>query len=171
MTFWNRFRHDTNAAAATELALILPGVALIIMNVSDLGLYIYTRMQVGLAAQEAAGTARINCSTVAKLPTSTNCSGIATAMTNASQKTTLGSTVTVVTQGEGFYCPTSAGALQPVATSPTPATCTAETGLNSAPGYYIQIRANKTYNPVFRGATVTSYLVKNISRDAWMRLI
>jgi Flp pilus assembly protein TadG len=171
MTFWNRFRRDTRGGTAAEMALILPGVAFIIMNVTDLGLYTYTRMQVGLAAQEAAGTARVKCTTAAQMPTSTNCSGITTAMNTASQKTTLGSTVTVVTQGEGYYCPTSGGALQAVTTTPTPATCTAATGLSSAPGYYIQIRATKTYKPVFQGATVTSYLVKSISRDAWMRLI
>ncbi len=102
-----RYLRDSSGGAAAELALVLPGLAFIALNVTDLSVYIYSRMQVDLAAQEAAGAARVECdgSTAAKgLPATTSCTNLTTAMNAAVQVTSLGPNVSVSATDEKYYC-------------------------------------------------------------------
>lgn len=173
---------NTSGTAAAEMALILPGIAFITLNLVDLSMYIYTKMQVDLAAHEAVGAARVLCNTAAQLPATINCgSTLSSTMTAAAQSTTLGSTVSIVPNStvEKYYCANSSGVLMSVAvatatatTTPAlPANCSATvTGSTSAPGIYIQTTASKAFSPVFPGASVAAFLTTPITRTAWLRL-
>jgi Flp pilus assembly protein TadG len=170
------FLRDCRGAAAAEFALVLPLLAYIFLNVADLSLYLWSKMQVDLAAQEAVGSARALCdgTTAAKaIPATTGCTSLSTTMTSAAQSTSLGSTVTLGTAGEAWYCTTSAGALTQVAavgaTPPTDCSATL-TGSTVAPGDYISITASHTYNPIFPSATIAAALPSPITSTAWMRL-
>ena len=174
MTMLRRLLGNSRATASAEMALILPGVAFILLNVADLGIYIYTKMQVDLAAQEAVGAARVLCDQASELPATVNCgSSLTTTMTSAAQSTTLGSTVTIAGTAEAYYCANSGGTLVQVAAANAtpPATCTATvSGSTSAPGIYLQTTASKTFSPIFPGASVAAVLPATITRTAWMRL-
>lgn len=166
---------DTSGAVAAEMALILPAIAFVLLNVVDLSLYIYTKMQVDLAAHEAVGAARARCDTAAELPATVNCGGadLDDAMISAAGSTTLGSTVTIASTIEKYYCASASGTLDEVAlTSETPPPdCSATVGgSTSAPGLYINTTASHSFNPVFPGATVAALLPATITRTAWMRL-
>ncbi len=167
---------DTRGAAAAEMAMILPAIAFIMLNVVDFSVYTYTKMQVDLAAHEAVGAARVLCdeSEAAKgLPATTNCTGVDTIMASAAQSTTLGSTVSIASTVEKYYCANSGGTLVEVAlaSATPPADCSATvSGSTSAPGIYIQTTASKTYSPIFPGASVAALLPAAITRTAWMRL-
>lgn len=174
MTRLARFLGDTRATAAAELALILPGIAFVLLNVVDLSMYIWTRMQVDLAAHEAVGAARVLCDTSAKLPATTNCGGsLNSTMTAAAQTTSLGNRVTIGTPTEAYYCSTSSSTLVSVAAvgATPPANCSATlTGSTSAPGDYISVTASLTFSPLFPGVSVASLMPATITRTAWLRL-
>lgn len=169
-----RLLRDCRAAAASELALILPGAAFIVLNIVDVSAYIYTKMQVDLAAHEAVGAARVLCDTAAELPATVNCgSTLSSTMTAAAQTTSLGNGVTLSGTTEKYYCANSGGTLVEVAAANAtpPATCTATvSGSTSVPGIYIQTTASRAYSPVFPGATVVAAFPATIARTAWLRL-
>jgi len=172
------FLHNTGGAAAAEFALVLPLLAYIFLNVADLSMYIWSKMEVDLAAQSAVGAARYTCdgtSATKAVPATvgTNCSGYAAAMLSAAQTTSLGTNVTLPATSEGWYCATSTGALTLVAAaSATPPTdCSATlAGSTVAPGDYINSTASLTFSPMFPGATIAAALPATITSTAWMRL-
>lgn len=174
MTVLRAFLHNSRAAAAAEMALILPGIAFVLLNVVDLSTYIYAKMQVDIAAHEAVGAARVLCDTAAELPATVNCGGtLSSTMTSAAQTTTLGTNVTLSSTGEGYYCATAAGelTLRAAANAVPPADCSLTvTGSTSAPGIYLRTTASYPYSPVFPGASVASLLTTPITRVAWIRL-
>ncbi|WP_375293464.1 TadE family protein [Novosphingobium sp. G106] len=114
---------DCHAVAAVEMALVLPILAFIVLNITDLAIYAYSRMQVDLAAQAAVGAARALCNTSAtnrQLPAKQNCTGVDAAIVAAAQTTSLGSSVSLTgTSGdhstEGYYCADNTSTLQLVA--------------------------------------------------------
>jgi Flp pilus assembly protein TadG len=172
------FWRDCSAAAAAELALLLPGLVFIALNVTDLSVYIYARMQVDLAAQEAVGAARVLCNDATKLPaTTTSCNTTLNAtMLAAAQSTHLGTGVTLVSGSltEKYYCADSTGQLKPdagYALASPPANCSGVlSGSTAAPGDYISVTASYNYTSVFPGASVASLLPAPIQRRAWIRL-
>lgn len=169
-----RFIFDTRAAAAAEMALVLPALAFIFLNVADLGMYIFTKMQVDLAANEAVGAARVLCDTSAKLPAKQNCgSTLDSTMLAAAQTTSLGTNLTLGASTEAFYCSTSSSALTQVAAynGTPPTTCSGTiAGSTAKPGDYISVTASYTFSPLFPGASVAATLPGTISRTAWLRL-
>ncbi|WP_165938464.1 TadE/TadG family type IV pilus assembly protein [Parafrankia sp. BMG5.11] len=170
-----KFLRDKSGAAAAELALILPAFAFILLNVVDLSVYLYSKMQVDLAAQEAVGAARVLCDTDAELPATqgANCPALTATMLAAAQSTSLGSNVSLGTPAEAFYCTTSGGVLTQVAAigATVPANCSAVvTGSTASPGNYIAVEASYPFSPVFPGASVAAFLPKRITRTAWLRL-
>lgn len=173
-----RLSRDCSGTAAVELALFLPAIAFIMLNVVDLSMYIYAKMQVDLAAHEAVGYVRATCDTATKLPATypdnTHCKSTLIAdMTSAAQSTSLGTGVTVNTPTEAYYCADAGGTLIQVAaiSATPPATCTGTvSGSTSAPGIYMQSTASYTFTPVFPGASVASALTSPITRTAWIRL-
>jgi len=156
------------------MALILPGVVFIGLNLTDLSVYIYTKMQVDLAAQEAVGAARSLCYTAAQLPATINCgSSLQPTMLSAARKTSLGTKITLGMPTEKFYCANSSSTLVAVkdADKKPPATCKDTiTGSTAKPGDYISVTASYTFTPVFPGASVAAYMPATIQRTAWMRL-
>lgn len=166
-----RFGGDTRAMAAAEMALVFPVVGFITVNVVDLGTYMYSKMQVDIAAQQAAGTVRSLCTN----PSAANCgSTYLTQMQSAAQQTTLGTAVNLVgSPTESYYCANASGTLVLVATPPStpPTTCAATvSGSTSRPGSYIGTTTTYTYAAVFPGFSVASYLSTPIQSTAWIRL-
>lgn len=167
------FLRDTRAAAAVEMALILPAVAFIIVNVADATMYVYSKMQVDLAAQEAAGFARATCDTPAELPATLNCAGLVDAMTTAAQTTSLGADVTLDAPEAAWFCSNESSQLIEVAAidAVPPADCSATLdGSTAVPGEYISVTANYAFSPIFPTASVASALPSTIQRTAWIRL-
>jgi Flp pilus assembly protein TadG len=180
------FWRDTRGAAAAEFVLCLTMLTIPLLNVINIGLYAYERMQVESAAEAAVQMAWHTCSASTQLPTK-NCSGIAATMLTAAQSaTSLSTNVTMATTTsaatsaivEGYYCSNGSGALTQVGTLGTPSTvpgsvpstCTSViTGSTVTPGDYIQATASAPYASLFSGLSLIS-LPTTITRTAWMRL-
>ena len=174
MTLRGHLLRNCDGAAAAELALILPSIAFILLNVVDLSTYIYAKMQVDLAAHEAVGAARVLCATSAQLPATLNCgTTLPGTMDAAAQSTSLNSGVTLSGTAEGYYCASTSGDLVKVAdaSATPPVDCSATVaGSTSAPGDYIRTTASYAFSPIFPGASVASYLTSPLVRTSWMRL-
>jgi Flp pilus assembly protein TadG len=162
---------DRRGVAAIELGIFASFLALALANVTDASIYIYQRMQVENATEVAAQAALKTCST--QLPATTNCPGLSTAMQNALQSTSLGTSVTFVTgfPKEGYYCINSSNALQYVSdVSSKPADCTAAGTPALQPGDYIQVQTSFSFQPFFPGFSIASTFATPINRTAILRL-
>ncbi len=161
-----------------EFALTIGLLVLPLLNVMDLGFYVYQRMLLDNAAQVAVQKAWATCTTPANLPATpqnyANCPGLLTTMTAAAQSTSLGTRVTIVAPTEDFKCVSTSGtALVSTNTFPTVPTkkCDQYGGFASdTPGDYIQVTASFSYSPLFTGITVAGLLTTPITRTASMRL-
>jgi len=164
---WRAYVKNRAGAAAAEFALVLTMLTIPLLNVFDIGVYVYDRMQLDNAAQVAVQTAWAQCAPSGNVPATVNCPGLAAAMTTALRTTPLGSDVTITSTTESYCCP-GAGTIScqgPVATT-TPTSCSS----GQAPGDYIFITASYTYAPVYSSLSVASLLTSPIVRTAWMRL-
>jgi len=165
--FYGRYHVDQKGAAAAEFALVLILLAIPILNVVDVGIYVYQRMELDNAAQMAAQQVRSTCNIPTLLPAKTNCTGFSTAVTAGAQSTPLGNAVSV-TSVEGNYCVDSSGALVSVGAAKNCSTVNPTSG--DVPGDYIQITASYNYAPFFSAVSLASILTSPITRTAWMRL-
>jgi Flp pilus assembly protein TadG len=162
---------DQRGVAAVEFGLFSVILIVSLANVTDVSIYIYQQMQVENATQVAVQAASKTCST--KLPATTNCPALLTAMQNALQSTSLGTAVTLQTGSptEGYYCINTSGALQYVSdVSSKPADCTAAGMPALQPGDYIQIQTTFTYKSLFQRLSVASTFPTPINRTAFLRL-
>jgi Flp pilus assembly protein TadG len=158
--------------AAIEFGLFAIFLSLGLANVADVSIYIYQRMQAENATQVAAQAAWKACD-LSHLPATTNCPGLATAVQNAIQSTSLGTRVSLISgsPSEGYYCVNSANALQYVSNvSSKPADCTAAGMPSLQPGDYIQVQTTFAYAPLFPGLSVASTFATPINKTAIMRL-
>jgi len=164
-----RFCTDTGAVAAVEMALVLPAIGFIAINVVDFATYLYSKMQVDIAAQQAVGVVRAKCGG-ADLSNATCGTTYKTAMTDAAQQTSLGTAVTVGSPTEDYYCadPTT-GTLVVVGSKPKTCSGTVK-GSKSAPGTYLGATVSYKYSPIFPRVSVASYLGSSIQSTAWIRL-
>ncbi len=179
----------SEGAAAVELALITPMLVVAMLNIVDVSVYAYNRMQVQNAAQMGAEAAWATCNenTPSELPATntTACPNLQTAVSSAITKTMLGSKVTLSASSpaEAYYCTTTSGGLQLVGTGPgtvgsppakpSPDTCAAVAGASdpsAEPGDYVQINVSYTYTPIFAGVTVVGLLGATVTQSVWMRL-
>ncbi len=170
------YHYQQSGAAAVEFALVLSLLTIPVLNVVDLSLYGWDRMQVDYAAQMGAQAGWAICNQASNLPATpnsyANCPNMPTAVTTALQSTSLGTNVTLTTTTEAYYCVvggllTNVGAV----TSPKPANCLSAGGLASdVPGDYVQITASYTYKPVFPAVSIASVLATTITRTAWTRM-
>lgn len=158
-------------AAAAEFALLLTLLAIPILNVVDLGIYGYQRMELDNAAQVGAQAAwAIVPHCTLPLTVGSNCTSLASKINTAVQSTPLGTKVTV-TSVENYYCVNSAGNLVVVGTLQSkPSNCSSVGAPSGTPGDYILVTASYTYTPVFTGVSVTSLLTSPITRASLMRL-
>src|SRR5258708_11613416 len=108
---------DQGGVAAIEFGLFSIFLSLALVNVADVSIYIYQRMQVENATQVAAQAAWKACD-LPQLPATlnSNCPGLATAIQNALASTSLGARVSLVSgsPSEGYYSVNSSNPLQSV---------------------------------------------------------
>lgn len=171
-----RWWTEEAGAAAAEFAMFIVFLVPLLLNLIDLGYYVYVRMQVENAAQSGAQAAWANCS---KDPASaTNCPNLSTAVTSAVQSTNLGTGVTWTNSanmwsgtppGVTFYCPNSATNSLVQQNAKTPA-CSSTTSTGTAPGTYAKISVSYTFTPIFSGATIASLLPATITSTTYQRL-
>ena len=162
---------DRRGVAAIEFGFFAVLLSIALANVADVSIYIYQRMQVENATEIAAQAALKTCA--AKLPATVNCPGLNTAMQNALQSTSLGTSVAFASgsPAEGYYCVNSSNALQYVsAVTSKPADCTAAGTPALQPGDYIQVQTTFTYRSIFPGLSVAGTFPTPITRTAMMRL-
>ncbi|MBN9544769.1 MAG: pilus assembly protein [Alphaproteobacteria bacterium] len=160
------YRQGQCGAAAAEFALVLSLLAIPILNVVDVGIYVYGRMELDNSAQAAVQRAWSLCAVTGKVPAIGNCTGVSGAMAAAAQNTPLGTSVTITSTSEQYCCPGVTLSCQgPVGTT-TPTNCTS----GAAPGDYIFATASYSYTPLFAGVSVASLLTTPIVRTASMRL-
>jgi Flp pilus assembly protein TadG len=166
---------DQRGVAAIEFGIFSVLLAFALVNVTDVSIYIYQRMQAENATEVAAQAAWKACD-LTVLPLTTDCSTLAasaTAVQNALGSTSLGTSVSLVSGSPsvGYYCVNSSNALQYVsAISSKPADCTAAGTPSLQPGYYIQVQTTFTYTPIFPGMSISSTFPTPINRTAIMRL-
>ena len=165
-------RADRRGVAAIEFAVFAGLISIGMLNVTDIAVYVYQRMQVEYATQAGAQAAWHTCN-LNQLPATNNCSGLNTAVTNAVQSTSLGTRVTLQSgsPAEGYYCVNSSNALQYVAdVNHKPTDCSSVGSPGLLPGDYIQIATTFAYAPMFPGITVAGTFTTPITRTALMRL-
>jgi len=166
---------DLRGVAAIEFGIFAPLLFLALVNVVDVTIYLYQRMQVQNATEVAAQAAWKTCD-LTVLPLTTDCSTLAasvTAVQNALGSTSLGTAVSLVSGSPsvGYYCVNSSNALQYVSNiSSKPADCTAAGTPSLQPGYYIQVQTTFTYAPIFPGMSISSTFPTPINSASLMRL-
>jgi Flp pilus assembly protein TadG len=165
-------RADRRGVVAIEFAIFAGILSFAILNVIDISIYIYQRLEVENATQMAAQAAWKSCD-LSNLPATTNCSALSNAVQNAVHSTSLGSRVTVQSgsPSEGYYCLNSSDALQYVSgVTSKPADCSAAGMSNLQPADYIRVDTTFTYTPLFPGISVAESFATPITKSAWMRL-
>jgi Flp pilus assembly protein TadG len=163
---------DQRGVAAVEFGFFAVFLSLALVNVADVSIYIFQRMQAENATQVAAQAAWKACD-LPQLPATTNCPALATAVLNALQSTSLGTRVSLISgsPSEGYYCVNSSNVLQHVSdVTSKPADCTAAGMPSLQPGDYIQVQTTFTYAPLFPGLSVTGTFPTPINRTAFVRL-
>jgi Flp pilus assembly protein TadG len=163
------FHRDEKGLAAIEFALIAGTLCVGLLNCVDVGIYAFKHMEVENAAQMGAQAAWKTCDS-SHIPATTACPGMSTAVTQAVQATSLGTSVTVASSTEGYYCVNSSGVLTYMSdTSSKPSSCSSVGG-TASPADYIVIQATYTYAPIFPGVTVASTFPTTLSKTTYMRL-
>ncbi len=158
---------DERAAAALEVVIWVSVLAIPILNIVDVGFYLFQKMQLEYSTQAAARAVWTKCDLV-YLPATTRCTGVNTAVTNAAQAaSSLTTAVTASITSEGYYCQVGSS-LVSTGTPLAAGTTTCANGARS--GDYVQITGSYTYTPLFRGVSVTSYLTTPITKTVWARL-
>lgn len=185
------YGRDRRGAAAAEFAVVLPLLTLPLLNVVDLGVYAYQRMQLENAALTGADQVRVLCNTSPSKPpaTGTNCGVTTTQVINFIHNTSLGNSVSLAATSpvvEAYYCTLTNGALQQVGTPGSPgsppslagSTCSAYTAPQgqqwsnptAAPSDYILISVSYPFTPVFSALSVVSLLASPITATGWSRV-
>jgi len=171
------FRSDKRGTSAIELSFFLGLLAFGMLNVADISIYIYQRMEVENATQMGVQAAWSNCDpTQGQVPAmfpAGNCPNLTTNITTAVTSTSLGANVQLQSgsPSEGYYCVNSSGTLQYVSSvSSKPADCTAAGTPSNQPGDYITVATTYAYAPLFPGITVAGAFTTPITKTAFMRL-
>jgi len=167
-----KFAADQRGVAAIEFGLFFILLALAFVNVTDVSIYIYQRMQAENATQVGAQAAFKTCDST-QLPATVNCPGLTNAVQAAIHSTSLGTSVALASgfPTEGYYCINASNALQYVSSvAAKPADCTAAGTPALQPGDYIQVQTTFPYTPIFPGLSISSTFPTPINRTAIMRL-
>lgn len=165
-------RTDQRGVVAIEFAIFAGLLCFAILNVVDISIYIYQRMQVENATEMAAQAAWRNCD-LPSLPATTNCAALTNAVQSALHSTSLGTGVALQggSPSEGYYCVNSSNALVYVSNvTNKPADCSAVGMPSLQPADYIRIDTTFTYKSLFPGVTVADAFATPITKTAWMRL-
>jgi Flp pilus assembly protein TadG len=166
-----RLRKDSRGVAAIEFAFIAGFLSVSILNVADVAMFLFDRLQVENAAEMGVQAVWAACD-LNHVPAANKCSGVSNTITTAVHSTALGSHVSVANGSptEGYYCVNSSGALQYMGdVNNKPADCSGAGVATNGAGDYIQVQVTYTYAPIF-SFTVASVLPTTISETASMRL-
>lgn len=166
-------RSNRSGTASIEFGLIAGTLVLVMLNGVEVARYYYAKMELENAVHMAAQAVWDECETTAQIPTNSNCSGRNTRMTNALQSSSLGNSVTLSSgfPTEQWFCVHSGtGALSPAgATKPTD--CSGYNGLaTEQAGYYITVRGQYTYSPIFTTITLGSAMPTTVTSTTMVRL-
>jgi Flp pilus assembly protein TadG len=168
------FRKDSRGVAGIEFAVFAGLLCAAIVNVSDISIYLYKRMQVENAALMGTMSALKACDP-SHLPATINCPGLTAAVIAAIQSTSLGNAVTLSggTVSEGYYCINSSNALQYMSdvSQTKPADCSAAGMAALRPADYLQVRVTFTYSPIFAGLSVAGLFTTPITKSAMVRML
>lgn len=167
-------RSDQQGTSAIEFSFFAGLLSLGLLNMTDVSIYIYQRMEVENATEIGAQAAWKLCDPFkGYVPATTNCPGLTTTVTNAVQSTSLGTKVSLQSgsPAEGYYCVNNSGSLQYVSSvSSKPADCTAAGMPNLQPGDYVTVTTTFVYAPLFPGITVARNFATPITKTAMMRV-
>ena len=165
---------DARGTSAIEFSFFAGLLSLAILNITDISVYIYKRMELENATQMAAQAAFKTCDpSNGYLPATTNCPGLNTAVTNALQSTSLGTQVQLQSgsPAEGYYCLNSSGSLQYVSSvSQKPSDCSAVGKATLQPEDSIKMSTRYAYTPMFPGVSVAGAFTTPITKTAMIRL-
>jgi Flp pilus assembly protein TadG len=174
---------DCRGVAAIEFAFIAGFLSIAVVNVSDISIYIYQRMEVENAAQIGTMSAVKTCiplSTAQQtqppaLPATLNCAGLNAAVTAAIQSTSLGNKIALSGTGisEGYYCVNSSNTLQKVelVSNPPPPDCSKAGMASLQPADYLMVSVAFNYAPLFGGISVAGLFANPINKTAMVRMI
>jgi Flp pilus assembly pilin Flp len=169
--FLGVYARGTRGAAAAEFALIATVMSLPLLNVIDVGSYIYSKMEMQNATQTGAQEAWL-LGTTCTLPltkTGNSCAGTyANSIKAAVHGGSLGPLVcpSSCSINEVYGCVNGAGNLVFTAISAGQPTCSDD----SLGGDYVQVTGTYAYRPMVSGVSVTSLLTTPISYTATMRI-
>jgi Flp pilus assembly protein TadG len=168
------FPQDACATAAIEFAGAAMFLVMGLLNATDLGYYMYQRMEVENAAHAGAQAAWKTCyDQSSMLPATENCPGLNGAITTAIQSTSLGNAVALASgyPTEGYYCVNSSNVLQSVGSlSAKPSDCSAAGSSTTSPGDYVQVEVTYAYSPLFAVSVMGLSSVRSIIKTSWMLL-
>jgi hypothetical protein len=136
-------------AVLVELAIITPVIIIMIISISDIGLFAFRQMQVQHAAQTGAQYASHNYKPndpLFSLPS--YLSAISSAVVNDDNGTTYAISATPAPTSPFCACPTSTGL--------SAATCASICTDGSTAGSYVTVSADATYNALFVTTTLGS---------------
>jgi Flp pilus assembly protein TadG len=159
----NNFRRHEGGAAAAEFAIWLLFLVPVLLNIIDIGVYIFRKMQVQSAAQMGAQAALAKCGA----PTTCSVSGD---VTTAVQSTSLGAAVTVSSFTISQYCPDSTGNDATNSLVAQTTTCSTTTSTGTSPGYYAKVVVSYTISPIFGNVTAAALLPSPITQTSWSRI-
>ena len=165
-------RKDVRGLAAIEFALIAGFLCYALLNVADVSVFLFDKVQVNNATQMGAQAAWATCD-LNHLPASTRCPNMNSAVTTAVQSTALGNHVALQSgyPSEGYYCVNSSGALTWVSNvSSPPNNCSSVGSSSTEPADYVAIQTTYTYAPIFPGLSVASAFPTTITYTSWVRL-
>ena len=165
---------DVRGTSAIEFSFFAGLLSLALLNVTDVSMYIYKRMELENATQMGAQAAFKTCDpSNGYLPATTNCPGLNTAVTNAIQSTSLGALVQLQSgsPSEAYYCLNSSGALQYVSSvSQKLSDCSSVGMATLQPGDYIKISTSYAYTPMFSDISIAGAFATPITNTAMIRL-
>jgi Flp pilus assembly protein TadG len=165
--FLRVYARGTRGAAAAEFALIVTVVSVPLLNIIDLGTYVYSKMEMQNATQIGGQEAWL-LGTTCTLPLTTgSCSGTYSgSITTAVHGGSLGTHVTVSSINEVYGCVNASGNLVFTALSGGQPTCSDD----SLAGDYVQVTGSYTYSPMFTGISVVGLLTTPITSTSTMRI-
>ena len=164
---------DRSGVAAIEFAFIAGFLSIGLVNVGDIAIYLYKRMEVENAALVGTMSALKACDP-SHLPATVNCPGLSAAVTTAVQSTSLGDAVTLSggAVSEGYYCVNSSSALQRMSdVSSKSVDCTAAGTPALQPADYVEVAVTYTCSPLFAGISVAGLFAIPITKTALVRML
>ena len=167
-----RFRRDPSGLAAIEFAMIAGFLSIAVLNVTDVSIFLYDKLQVNNATQMGVQAAWAACD-LNHLPATSRCPAMGAAVAAAIKSTSLGDAVKLTAgyPSDGYYCVNGSGSLQKVSEYDAPPTnCSAVGNSGATPAEYVQVQTSFTYAPLFTGLTVLTFLPTRITSLAWVRL-